>query len=246
MKRFAIIILFFVSHISHHTRLYPINAFNLSPSTLGIFIDTTSIDVVPDSHIGTDAIITTIRQHKTMLNTSPSNNYYLQIQNENDLRGFPLNLANTSHGLYLPWTNISSSAVNDGRNLGLQIIWTLDSKSTCFDNLDLLMDNDIICICGDAPFATWAARTRVPSKGKWIWYPTAMEGQRRVGRYIPPVVEVWRLRSSSMMGVVLPWDLLQSFDHAERIALFHRMKRPCSAVDYPPIIYLVGEDEEGV
>lgn len=226
----------------YHSRLPTINSFSPSSSTLRILIDTTTVDDIPDhSDMDVDAVITTMKQ---LINSppSPADKYFLQIQNENELSHAPFSLSKSVQGFYIPFTNVSSYLENRNHYQG-KFIWAIDTTITSVGNLIQAMENDIICICGDASFATFVARTMVPSQGQWIWYP--MKSTLKFSRYIPPDVEVWRLRSSGMLGVVLPWDLLQSVEQHERKILFRRMRRPCSAVDYPPVIYLVGEDEEG-
>jgi hypothetical protein len=48
------------------------------------------------------------------------------------------------------------------------------------------------------------------------------------------MVDVWKFRSLGLRGIVL--DSIDS-------ELYRKLKRPCSAMDYPPTIYMIGEDE---
>ena len=60
-------------------------------------------------------------------------------------------------------------------------------------------------------------------------------------------VGVWSLRSTGCCALVLPLDELTAaaadtswIDVARQLA---RLRRPVSAVDYPPSVFMVGEDE---
>jgi len=92
-----------------------------------------------------------------MLNSSrvPSNIVYLQIQDEDELSGSPLHLSDADQGLYMPLTNFSSSIAHYYRHKLGKFIWTLDPTTMCLEYLALTAGEDIMCICGDASFATF-------------------------------------------------------------------------------------------
>lgn len=72
------------------------------------------------------------------------------------------------------------------------------------------------------------------------------------------VLDAWRLRTAGCAAIVFPWDDLNrlccsSAKNGSKFAVeekwntiqkeLRRMRRPVSAVDYPPSIFMVGEDE---
>ena len=60
-------------------------------------------------------------------------------------------------------------------------------------------------------------------------------------------VDVWRLRTAGCSAIVLPLDELSAAAAAsdwDAVAQeLSRLRRPVSAVDYPPSIFMIGEDE---
>ena len=111
-------------------------------------------------------------------------------------------------------------------------------------------DNHVLvrCLVGDAATAFHLLQRRQgdDTHGVFVWKPpsaTNLEDWQDL------VINVYQMRSLGCAGLVLslPWkewscDKDDDIVHAlNRIML--KFQRPCSAMDYPPTIYMIGEDE---
>ena len=97
--------------------------------------------------------------------------------------------------------------------------------------------NEGFCIHGDAEYCGFVVNQLLPAGADCLWYPAG-------GVFTD--VELWRLRTTGLKGVVLAIESLghdhPQFSLSKLAARFRRLRTPCSAIDYPPI-YMIGEDE---
>ena len=138
-------------------------------------------------------------------------------------------------------------------------IWEINQStitgSHCVDDL-ALQKNELFCLCGDWRFV-WQALRQLPSGSPTIWRPSHTGQQDPDDPTLVRPVDVWNGRSAGILGIVLPappgerlpgseakddderWQRLV----VEWTALYRKFKLPCSAMDYPPTIFMIGEDE---
>jgi hypothetical protein len=100
-------------------------------------------------------------------------------------------------------------------------------------------------LLGDDQFVVSTMNSRLPPGAHCLWKPPPGPQLLLLGSGTP--IAVWRLRSSpGILGIVLDWnDAMADEDQLGGIAArLRKLRQPCSAMDYPPTIYMIGEDEQ--
>jgi hypothetical protein len=119
----------------------------------------------------------------------------------------------------------------------------------------LAADNkEAFVLCGDDSFVVQAVNERIPAGAKCLWRPpSSMARSLLIRLHNGNPLSVWRLRSNpGILGMVFGWqDIVQvcrqppneEWDAVPLYVSLKKMRQPCSAMDYPPTIYMIGEDE---
>ncbi|CAB9503173.1 expressed unknown protein [Seminavis robusta] len=105
-------------------------------------------------------------------------------------------------------------------------------------------------LSGDDAFVIHSMNN-LPAEASCLWRPTSSVARPLLLLESSPI-SVWRLRSNpGILGMVLEWqDIVfvcqppqQDWDAGQLYTSLKKMRQPCSAMDYPPTIYMIGEDE---
>jgi hypothetical protein len=127
--------------------------------------------------------------------------------------------------------HISDREMNQKDNSPVSFtLWEVPSSWRNVIGDSISSSNEAFCFCGDSLFAVYAIQNLAPLGGTCLWKPISLVSD----------IDVFRLRSAGICGLV---EFLLDKDDSTLVPLFRRLKRPCSAIDYPPVIYMIGEDE---
>ena len=118
--------------------------------------------------------------------------------------------------------------VTQGDISDLTWIWELSDHRSIDPQL-VSTANEVYSLHGDFAFAMQSLH-RIAPGSQVLWRPT--EGW--------DVLDVWKFRSQGCRGLILDAAKLEAQGWNE---LYRKLKRPCSSMDYPPTIYMIGEDE---
>lgn len=123
-------------------------------------------------------------------------------------------------------------------------------QTDCFDSNGGIghAQEEAFLICGNTRNIYNAINNNLPANSACLWRPPIIDAKQEIS-----FVDVWRLRSNpGIVGIVLSWTAIQKgfFQtpaNGNQLRDFYsyvrKLKQPCSAMDYPPTIFMVGEDE---
>lgn len=101
-------------------------------------------------------------------------------------------------------------------------------------------------IFGEDCFVVHSMNKLLPPGANCLWKPPTSTQLQLLSRTQSPI-SLWRLRSNpGILGIVFSWEnaVTEPDDLGAFSARLRKLRQPCSAMDYPPTIYMIGEDEE--
>ena len=166
------------------------------------------------------------------------------------LRGSKPKQDGLSFNLLRPLSERIQGTPDHQRNRGLTLWEIQPSHRIKIEGYAYSQAEEAFVICGDDAFVVYAMNRLMSPGSICLWRPGIDVDQ------LPPI-RVWKLRSNpGIMGLVFSWDELQrglvdvsksdvdnTWNPGRLDSCLRKIRRPCSAMDYPPTIFMIGEDE---
>jgi len=222
------------------------DGFSLSFSSLTVIVeippntDKATLDNL--SRCGADAFVsnTVLDQHKFLLRENDdSSRQEIPSCNQN-LCGLLVPIMSGKH-------HQERNVARRQKNEDLILFWEIANEKPSSLEGPVMMNiihpdftEQAFCIRGEDEYVDFVMNEVLPPNADCLWIPPS---------YPPNFVQVWRLRTAGLKGIVLSFSDMRK-DNDDDMVPFHKvasdirkMKTPCSPIDYPPIIFMIGEDE---
>ena len=197
------------------------------------------IDLSSSASVEQDAITSFLADawiaNDTQMNAMKKN-FFLRLKNKNELKSIMTSLSQF-HGVIAPIEARSELISSISKDEDRTLIWDVSRDSNLKNSGQKYNVNETFCLCGDLSFAYHMMNKNLPSGSRVLWRPSPIDGLDDLA------IDVWKVRSTGCLGMVLPYKTIAQAEKEEVNTIFRKLKRPCSAMDYPPTIYMIGEDE---